>query len=84
MSMKMAIQIQRLEERMDALESRVKGDVPEAHVETHATGNEHVGPLRIKHVGFGRWDVVNETGARLNGYWMKKVDAEAFITEHAA
>ena len=82
MSMKMAIQIQRLEERMDALESRVKGDVPEAHVETH--GNEHVGPLRIKHVGFGRWDVVNETGARLNGHWMKKVDAEAFITEHAA
>jgi len=83
MSIKMAIQIKDLQERVAALEERVKGEVPEAHVETHATGNEFVGPLRLKHCGFGRWDILDEHGAKLNGNWLSKVDAEAFVAEHA-
>jgi len=83
MSIKMSIQIQELQARVTELEKLVRGEVPKAHIDHHEKGNEFVGPLRLMHRGFGRWDVVNEHGAALNGEWMRKSDAESFIAEHA-
>jgi len=84
MSMKMQVQLNQLQARVDQLEKLVTGEVPIVHAEHPETGNEHVGALRLKHKGWGFWDVVNQNGAVLNGGRMKKQEAEDFIASHAA
>jgi|TARA_R100001530_G_scaffold37204_2_gene28919 hypothetical protein len=83
MSMKMQVQLDKLQARVEHLESLVKGDVPQAHKDHHQDGNEHVGPLRLKHKGRGFWDVVSSDGVALNGGRLKKSEAEEFIATHA-